>query len=132
MKTIGGLPMTKSQEKKAKVIIHGASAAAAGVGAGLAQLPGTDNAVIVPIQVGMVVTLGAVFGINLTESAAKATLATATATFVGRGISQFLVGWIPGIGNALNASTAAGVTEAIGWTIAKDFARQNQKQIENK
>ncbi|HSN65807.1 MAG TPA: hypothetical protein VLS94_04165 [Fusibacter sp.] len=80
----------------------------------------------------MVVTLGAVFGINLTESAAKATLATATATFVGRGISQFLVGWIPGIGNILNASTAAGVTEAIGWAIAKDFAHQIKKMIENK
>ena len=36
--------------------------------------------------------------------------------------AQFLVRWIPVIGNAINASTAAGVTETIGWTIAKNFA----------
>jgi uncharacterized protein (DUF697 family) len=25
------------------------------------------------------------------------------------------VGWIPGFGNAINASTAFAITEAIGW-----------------
>ncbi|MBQ9492420.1 MAG: hypothetical protein IJR54_01630 [Oscillibacter sp.] len=42
-------------------------------------------------------------------------------TLVGRGVSQFLLGWIPGVGNVLNAATAAGVTEALGWAIAADF-----------
>ena len=114
--------MTKNERKKCHAIIHTASTATAAVGAGLAQLPGTDNAVIVPIQAGMILSLGAVFGIDLKETAAKTLLATTTATMVGRGISQFLVGWIPVIGNAINASTAAGVTETIGWTIAKNFA----------
>ncbi len=116
--------MTKSQKKKCHSIIHTASAAAAGAGAGLAQIPGSDNAVIIPIQTTMIISLGAVFGITLTETAAKATLATTTATFVGRGVSQFLVGWIPGVGNAVNATTAAGVTEAIGWMLAEEFANQ--------
>ena len=35
--------------------------------------------------------------------------------------SQVLVGWIPGIGNAINATTAAGITEAMGWLLAKEF-----------
>lgn len=116
--------MTDEQKTKCHAIIHAASATTAGIGAGLAQLPGSDNAAIVPIQVAMVISLGAVFGIELTESAAKATLATATATMVGRGVSQVLVGWIPGFGNAFNAATAAGVTETIGWTVAKNFAKQ--------
>lgn len=116
--------MTDEEKKKCHAIIHAASVAAGGVGAGLAQIPGSDNAVIVPIQVTMTVSLGAVFGIKLDESAAKATLATATASMAGRAISQFLVGWIPGIGNALNAATAAGVTETIGWALAKDFANK--------
>ncbi len=53
---------------------------------GMAQIPGSDNAVIVPIQITIV-----------------------------------LVGWIPFLGNAVNATTAAGVTESIGWWIADYF-----------
>ena len=34
-------------------IIHGAASAAAAAAAGMAQIPGSDNAVITPIQVGM-------------------------------------------------------------------------------
>lgn len=113
--------MTESQKKKCHAIIHTASTAAAGVGAGLAQIPGSDNAVIVPIQITMVISLAKVFGKDLDETGAAAVLSTAASSVVGRGISQVLVGWIPGIGNAINASTAAGVTEATGWTVAKIF-----------
>lgn len=117
----GGKKMTESQKKKCHAIIHTASTAAAGVGAGLAQIPGSDNAVIVPIQITMVISLAKVFGKDLDETGAAAVLSTAASSVVGRGISQVLVGWIPGIGNAINASTAAGVTEATGWTVAKIF-----------
>lgn len=107
--------------KKCNGIIHAASVACGGVGTGLAQLPGSDNAVIVPIQIGMIVGLGSVFELNITESAAKSIIASAGATITGRTVSQFLVGWIPGIGNAINTATAAGVTEAIGWIAVKNF-----------
>jgi uncharacterized protein (DUF697 family) len=113
--------MTSEQENKCHVIIHTASAAAAGAGAGLAQIPGSDNAVIIPLQIGMILSLGTIFGIELSETTAKSTLATTAASTIGRGISQFLVGWMPVIGNVINATTAAGITETIGWTIAKDF-----------
>ena len=59
------------------------------------------------------------------EAAAEAVLASAAASMIGRGISQILVGWIPGLGNAINASTAAGLTEAIGWILANDFDEQS-------
>lgn len=113
--------MTENQREKCNAIIHTASVAAGGVGAGLAQVPGTDNAVIVPIQLTMVISLGAVFGVTLSESAAKAAIASASASTIGRTLSQVLIGWIPGLGNAINATTAAGITEALGWTIAKEF-----------
>lgn len=113
--------MTESQKKKCHAIIHTASTAAAGVGVGLAQVPGSDNAVIVPIQITMVISLAKVFGKELDEAGAAAVLSTAATSVVGRGISQVLVGWIPVIGNAINASTAAGVTEVAGWTVAKIF-----------
>ena len=116
--------MTDEQLLKCHGIIHTASLAAAAVGAGLAQVPGSDSLVIVPIQVTMVTLLGQVFGFSLSESAARAALATATTTVVGRTISQILIGWWPIVGNIINASTAAGVTEAVGWVVAYDFARQ--------
>ena len=31
--------------------------------------------------------------------------------------SQALIGWIPGIGNIINATTAAAITEAIGMNL---------------
>lgn len=107
--------------KKCHAIIHGAATTCAGIAAGLAQIPGSDNALIVPVQVGMIVSLGAVFGVDLTESVAKSVLATETATLVGRAVSQWFFGWIPGWGNALNASTAFTVTETIGWAIVSSF-----------
>ena len=102
-------------------IIHGASVACGGVGTGLAQIPLSDTAIITPIQIGMIVSLGAVFHINVTESAAKSIIASAGASIAGRALSQVLVGWIPGVGNVLNTATAAGVTEAIGWIAVKHF-----------
>ncbi len=113
--------MDSAQKSKCDKIIHSASVAAAGAAAGLAQIPGADNVAIIPIQVAMITSLGQVFGRTLTESAATTILGTATASTVGRAASQFLVGWIPGLGNAINAGTAASVTEALGWTVAKGF-----------
>lgn len=120
--------MTKDEQKKCHAIIHAASAAAGGVGAGLAQIPGSDNAVITPIQLTMTISLGKVFGLTLGESAAKAALASAAAGTIGRTLSQFIVGWIPGVGNAINATTAAGITEAIGWILAKEFDEQAKRK----
>jgi uncharacterized protein (DUF697 family) len=121
--------MTDKQRAQCHSIIHIASVAAAGVGVGLAQLPCSDSIAIIPIQITMVISLGSVFGIRLNNSTAEATLATATATMVGRGISQILIGWIPVIGNVVNAATAAGISETLGWAIAADFANRPAKSI---
>lgn len=115
------IDIPKDMMDKCNGIIHGASVACGGVGTGLAQIPVSDNAVIVPIQIGMIVGLGAVFDLNITEAGAKSIIASAGASIAGRAVSQFLVGWIPGIGNAINTATAAGLTEAIGWIAVKNF-----------
>lgn len=117
--------MTDSEKKKCGAIIHTASVAAAGAASGMAQLPGSDNAVLTPIQLTMTISLGKVFNKTLDESAAKAAIGSVAAATVGRTISQLLIGWIPGFGNAVNAATAASITEALGWAIAKDFDNGN-------
>lgn len=118
--------MTKEQKNKCHAIIHSAATAAGAIGAGLAQLPCSDNVILVPIQIGMIVSLGKVFDLEILESAAQSMLATALTSTVGRGVSQVLVGWIPGFGNIINAATASGLTEAVGWIIAKDFDKQTR------
>ena len=116
--------MTSAQRAQCCAIIHGASLTAGAVGAGLAQFPGSDNAVITPIQITMTIALGRVFGIELTESGSKGIVLSGIGACVGRTASQLLVGWIPGVGNAVNAATAAAITEALGWRIAEDFAAE--------
>lgn len=105
--------MTKLQ--KVHAVIHTAASTAATVGAGLAQIPGSDNAVITPIQLAMIQSIGSIYGVEMSKSAALSALSAASAGIAGRGISQYLVGWIPGYGNAINASTAFAITESIGW-----------------
>lgn len=117
--------MTSRETGLCSGIIHSASAAAAAVGGGLAQVPTSDNLIITPIQLIMAISLGEVFGITLDQSAAKAAVASATAMTVGRAASQILIGWIPGAGNIINATTAATITETIGWIMAKEFESQS-------
>lgn len=121
----GGKKMTHDEKNKCRAIIHSASVAAAAVGGGLAQVPMSDNAVITPIQLTMAISLGKVFDITLDQSAAKAAIASASAALVGRTLSQILVGWIPVIGNGINATTAATLTETIGWILANEFEEQS-------
>ncbi len=104
-----------TNNQKVHGIIHTASVACAGIGGGLAQVPGSDAVAIVPLQTAMIVSIAGVHGVTLTKTAAADLLLTFTATMGGRFLSQCLVGWVPGIGNIINASTAAALTEAIGW-----------------
>lgn len=130
---VGSVKLNDSQKKKCNVIIHAASVAAGGVGTGLAQIPLSDNTVITPIQITMIISLAEVFDIRLTEGAAKGILAGASASFIGRGVSQVLLGWIPVLGNAINTATAAGITEAIGWmAVAHFFSLQQDDKAKYK
>ena len=103
-------------------IIHGASAAAGAAASGMAQIPGSDNAVIAPIQIAMIIAIAKEYGKSIDEAVAVTVLAELSAVVVGRTVSQVLVGWVPGFGNAINAATAASITEAIGWAANNKFS----------
>ena len=115
-----------TQDQKIHGIIHSASLSAAAVGAGMAQLPGADAPVLAGIQTAMIVAIGGVHDVRITESEAAKILLPFMASVGGRGISQVLVGWIPGWGNAINASTAAALTEAVGWMAHEYFMETEQ------
>lgn len=116
--------MTEIEKNKVSKAIHMSAAAAAGVGAGLAQIPGSDAPVIVTVQIAMIQKLGNIFGLKISETSAETLIGTSLATFLGRGISQWAVGWIPIAGNIINASTAALITELLGWIVANQFSKE--------
>lgn len=115
--------MTKKEKIACNVIIHTATVAAGSIGVATAQIPCADSIPLSLIQITMIVSLGKVFGINIAKSVAKAIIGAFAASFAGRSIVQISVGWIPGPGNIINASTAAGLTEMMGWFVANSFAK---------
>ena len=125
--------MTNDQKNKCQVVIHTAATAAAGIGAGFAQLPGSDNVALGAVQISMAIALGSIFGIQVSATAARGLIFTLVASMTGpivaRTITQFLVGWIPFAGNAVNAATAAAITEAVGWILANEFHQQSEEQL---
>ncbi|MFR3684480.1 MAG: hypothetical protein ACLTXM_05500 [Enterococcus sp.] len=120
--------MNKTQRRKAHFIIHSASTAAAGVGAGMAQLPFPDATVLLPIQTAMVIALGKIFHIKLEQGAAKALATQFLAQKAGQMTARFLAGKLPVAGNIVNGSTAAAITESYGWLIAKEFSEEYEKK----
>lgn len=83
-----GMNMTMKQVIACNTAIHTAGAAAA-VGGGLAQIPGSDSVPIVTIQTMMVVSLAKIFGKDLAEGAARAVVSTGLSTMVGRGFHSY-------------------------------------------
>ncbi|MEA1884147.1 MAG: hypothetical protein U9N62_06480 [Thermotogota bacterium] len=118
--------MTQEQNKRCQAIIHTAAGSCSAVGFASSQIPGSDNAIMAPIQITMIISLGGVFGVTIDKSWAKSLLGSFIATITGRALSQALVGWIPGLGNVVNAGTAAALTEAIGWAVAKDLENADE------
>lgn len=111
--------MTNKQVKKCNFAIHMASAATAAEA--FVPIPVVDAVPITATQVTMVLALGKVFDQKVSDSAARGLIGAAASTFIGRS----LVKLIPAAGWAVASAVAAGVTEAIGWTVAVDFAKQS-------
>ena len=96
----------------------------------MAQAPSLDAAAFVGLVGKMVYQLAKVFNTSLTVGNTAATLinigeytlkGSFAAAILGRTASQWLVGWIPYIGNAINAASMAGLIELVGWSVAGQF-----------
>ena len=121
-----GKLMTEDQIVKVNAAIHTASVASGAAGA--IPIPVADAVLISAAQVTMVLALGKIFDQELTDSAAKGIIGAAASTFIGRNLVKLIpvAGWIA------SAAVAAGVTEAIGWTVAVDFAKNARKEWDRK
>ena len=115
-----------TNRSKCAAIIHSSSAAAAAVGAGLAQIPVADSTILVPIQTAMITAIGKIYGLQLTETMCESLSATQLSSMAGKALAKTLVSWIPGIGNAINGAVAASITEGLGWLVVDSFEKQKQ------
>jgi uncharacterized protein (DUF697 family)/GTP-binding protein EngB required for normal cell division len=108
------------KQKRARMVVAGASATAAAVGA--TPIPFADAALLVPVQIGMLVGISAAFGLDANEAFFATLLSSVTgtvgATIAGRAIVGSLVKLIPGVGavagGAISSATAATLTTTLG------------------
>lgn len=113
-----------SSKQKIHEIIH---AACAGIDRDLAP---EDSVANVPIQTTMIIAIASEHGIEITDATAADLLNTLSATVRSRqGLfsRQALAGWLPGVENAVNSSTATALTEAIGWAANSYFDQAEAK-----
>jgi len=118
--------MPSKLKNKCHVAIHTASAAA--VAAGAIPIPVADTIPICAAQVTMIVALGKIFDITVSQSVAKAIIGIGAAQMAGRALVSGLKA-IPGVGTVLGATicaaTAGTFTETLGWIVADDFYRMS-------
>lgn len=112
--------MTSKQLKDCHTVIHTASVASGA--AAYIPIPTADAIPISAAQVAMVMGLGTIFNQKLSEASVKGMIGATASAFLGRNIVKV----IPIIGWGISSIVAAGITEAIGWTIAVDFAKQQK------
>lgn len=122
--------MPKELEKKCHIAIHAATAAAAAAGA--IPIPMSDAIPITGAQISMIIALGQAFGLTISESTAKAIMGVTLTQQLGRALTSNILKMVPGVrlivGSVIGATTAAALTEALGWLVADDFYRMSQGQ----
>ena len=117
--------MTDTQKLKCQWIIHGAATATAASAAALSQFPGADNIPLCIAIGGMAISLGKVFDYSFSGTTAREVgtviVTYYSGTFIARLAIQMGAGWIPFIGNSINAATVGAIIELIGWKLADAY-----------
>lgn len=117
-------------KNKCQIAIHTAAAA------GALPIPMSDAIPITTAQIVMVVAIGKAFGVSISQTVAKSLIGLTIAQQAGRAVVSNILKAVPGVGTVaggvIGATTAAALTEALGWLIADDFQRiQNNEEPEN-
>lgn len=98
---------------KSKTIIHLATGAAGGVG--LIPIPFSDALAIAPIQAGMIYKMND----SVAASLITGLLGVTAVAQVGRTLANGLFKFIPVVGSVARGTTAAAITEGIGFAYLK-------------
>ena len=116
-----------------KYVLAAASSAAA---AAAVPLPVADSVALIPIQVGMIAKITAVFGIdvsaNIVAGIISSLAGSAGATIAGRELAANLLKLIPGGGTAAGMAVSAVSASAMTLSLGKAYIKLMEKVAEGK
>ena len=110
-------PISSDKASKVHRTIHGASITAAGVGA--LPIPIADALILVPIQLKMLKNIYKIYDVKFSDKFVVNFIRVTLIPYIGRSLATL----IPGVGSVVNASIAAAITEAIGWSAAASLEK---------
>ena len=119
--------MPEELKNKCRKVIHSATAASGAAGA--IPIPVSDAIPISTAQVGMIIALGKIFDMELSEATSKSIISVTLTNRVGHRLFTTILKTLPGtkiVGSLVAAATAAAITEALGWSVANDFYNVKQ------
>ena len=118
---------------QARAVVGASSVAAAGVGA--VPIPVPDAVVLMPVQLGMLASINAIFGMDMGSDRAvnliRGLVGQGGVTVVGRQIAANLLKVIPGV-SVINASVAAALTAALGEAYVQLCSEMLRRQAAGK
>jgi len=105
------------QERKAKAtkIIDDIAQTAATLTAVFSQIPGMGVATLTKLYLEMLAKIAALFNQELESQAARSLVLTGCNRYATAIFQKSVLGWIPLIGNAVNAKMTYDLTKNIGW-----------------
>lgn len=112
----------KIKQNQADVIINKYSMLAATAG-GVNIFPGSDAAILMPIQIKMSVEILDCFGFKKLESTVLTALKAGLLTTIGKFTASSFTKVIPGVGQAVNAIVAGGLTYGSGLALKELMAK---------
>lgn len=117
------------KEKRVRALIYTQAVASAGVA--LTPLPMADMALITPLQIGLVATIGYFHGIAVSKDRIVELLGVLGAGYGLREAARQLIKVIPGVGSVVSAAVAFAGTVALGEAANLWFKRQMKVPVED-
>ncbi|MGZ5008334.1 MAG: hypothetical protein ACXWE9_09820 [Methylobacter sp.] len=116
------------EERKAKAtkIIDDIAQTAATLTAVFSQIPGMGVATLTKLYLEMLAKIAALFNQKLEPQAARSLVLTGCNRYTGAIFQKSVLGWIPLIGNAVNAKITYDLTKNIGWFFYNHFDRAGE------
>jgi len=114
--------LNQSKEERAKKVIRNYALSAA---IAVEPIPVVDSILLAPVQIAMVIHEGKIYGKKITKSVAGALINTIGLSFIGNELFLMLVGFFPGVKQALGPSIAFSLTWVSGLIVNELFASGN-------
>lgn len=120
--------------KKAKIVVAATVAENAAIAAAMSQMPGLDEAALAANETKMAMEIfNGIYKFDFSKTIVTSILTALLGNRIGTSIfkgATKLITWIPGPGNAVNATVSAGTTTALGASviaIAEDMDRSRRR-----